>query len=106
MTVSEVLQEEAAGYARMYKGLASQLRNELEKPGYNVASTREKLAAALLVSPRLQNYQTKIGRYYQCPKCWMVDQVQATVKPFGNGTLTEEYFRCEVCHQQYSIPAP
>jgi len=51
---------------------------------------------------RVREYRPKIGLDYQCPLCWMKDEVRVALDPVATGTK-DDAFGCDRCGSDYLI---
>lgn len=54
---------------------------------------------------RCNIYVSRRDREYQCPHCWAKSGMRGSLHSIGGGTLDEDFFRCNVCHEVVVVPA-
>lgn len=86
--------------------LNAQLRQlEREQAGVEqrIAEIKAQLEAARVAQKRLLNYQPSIGTDFQCPRCWVVNEIRADVRPIPSQT-SDDIMRCGTCGADIVIP--
>jgi hypothetical protein len=104
MDIQQALTEEAEYVARTLQGGASALEAELRDIEKRKAEIDAKLHAARRSQKRLLNYQPRIGRDFQCPRCWVRDEVRTTLSPVP-GTDEHDIMRCHNMRRRMGGPA-
>ena len=66
---------------------------------HEVQAVSQKLRGAV---QRLAKFQVQTGGQYQCPRCWIDDEVCSNLRPIPSDTKAD-LFRCGVCHLELSI---
>ena len=61
---------------------------------------------------RLSSFVSMQGSDLQCPRCWIINEVTASLRPANDGNSGHENFRCESCKSDFNLqiedrtPAP
>jgi hypothetical protein len=103
LDILHALTEEAAEAALALKSRARSLEAELLDIEKRKAEIEAKLDAARRAQQRLFDYHPRMGRYFQCPRCWIQNEVRATLSPVP-GTGEEDIMRCQTCNADWVIP--
>ena len=74
--------------------LRYEARRVLKRPDYKVDPEDSEL--------RLIGYKARVGVNYQCPLCWMRDEVRSPLDPIPTGTR-DDAFGCDRCGSDYLI---
>ena len=83
----------------------------------NVADLQRKLSAAeaakLQIEARLETanhaperlsiFVSIRGSDLQCPRCWINNEVIATLRPASDGPSGDDNFRCEICKSDFNL---
>ena len=72
------------------------LEGDLEELAHRKARLEAELHAATTSCERLAHFQARIGRNYQCPKCWVRDGMNHTVRAVPSHNEAD-VFRCDRC---------
>ena len=100
MDILHALTEEAAEAVR---GLQSQSRRweaELLRLEKRKAEIEAKLEAARRAQQRFFDYRPRIGRGFQCPRCWIRNGVRATLAPVPD---EQDIMRCHTCEADWVV---
>ena len=62
----------------------------------------KRVADAEVGAGRLREYRARIDMNYQCPLCWMRDEVRSPLDPIPTGTR-DDAFGCDRCGSDYLI---
>ena len=54
---------------------------------------------------RLSSFASIRGSDLQCPRCWINNEVVASLRPTGGGTTAYDNFRCETCKSDFNLQA-
>ena len=103
MDILQALAEEAEYAARTVEGRSRQLETELREVEKRKAEIDTQLQAARSSQKRLLNYQPRIGRDYQCPRCWITNEIRSALSPIP-GTSEHDIMRCHACGMDVVIP--
>ena len=52
---------------------------------------------------RLSSFVSIRGSDLQCPRCWINNEVIATLRPAGDGPSGHDNFRCETCKSEFNL---
>jgi hypothetical protein len=52
---------------------------------------------------RLSSFVSIRGSDLQCPRCWINNEVIASLRRVRDGTGDREYFRCEICKSDFNL---
>ena len=61
---------------------------------------------------RLSSFVSMQGSDLQCPRCWIINEVTASLRPANDGIHGHDNFRCESCKSDFNLqiedrtPAP
>lgn len=98
-----VIQQLAFGIDRAAQERAAILRKELRE----LEVRKEQLLAAIdhvdSAHERLKSFTAKVGKDYQCPRCWVGMDRHTTLKP-APGDHHGDRFRCPVCDLPVLVP--
>ena len=103
MSVIKDLRDEALRVAREIQDGAQGLQHELSKIETRKLQIEAMVRASSFARERLANFVPEIGGIFQCPSCWVRDELHSPLKPFGRGMATEEYFKCGHCSHEFTI---
>lgn len=103
MNIAEYLANEAEDEARRIRNRMAALDAELREVEAKKAEIEAKRRLARGAAQRFLNYQPRIGPDYQCPCCWVRDEVRSTLSPIP-GTDEHDIMRCRACGTDHHIP--
>jgi hypothetical protein len=103
MTPKKSLGQTAIEVANEIQERALRLQPELLAIETRKAEIQAQLNAAKLCHDRLASFQPQIGMDYQCPRCWISNEISSPLTPIP-GTDHEDFFKCVTCQWQFSIP--
>src|SRR5687768_1343773 len=103
MDIERVLLEEADYVASSIQGGARALEAELRELEVGKVQIDAKLHAANRSRQRLLGFQHRIGRDYQCPRCWIQNEARSALSPIP-GTDEHDIMRCHACGADFVIP--
>lgn len=66
------------------------------------AEINAQLEAARVSAKRLLNFRPCIGTDFQCPRCWIVNEVRSPLRPIPSDT-SDDIMRCRVCEGDFTI---
>jgi hypothetical protein len=52
---------------------------------------------------RLSSFVSLRGSDLQCPRCWINNEVIASLRPASGAISDHEHFRCETCKSDYNL---
>ena len=52
---------------------------------------------------RLSGFVSVRGNDLQCPRCWINNEVFASLRPASGGTTAYDNFRCETCKSDFNL---
>ena len=52
---------------------------------------------------RLSSFVSVRGRDLQCPRCWINDELIASLRPANSGNSGLDEFRCETCKSNFNL---
>jgi transcription elongation factor Elf1 len=73
------------------------MENEIRDEAVSYASSLQAFGARSRALKWLENFQTKIGTLYQCPRCAGTRSKQSDLDSIGGGTDKKDLFKCHVC---------
>lgn len=92
----------ATEVARSEQAAANALRDQIRALGEQLEEASEKLRLATSAVPRLDHFDPEIDANFQCPMCWIKNEVHADLRPIASET-GDDLFRCEVCGQTVEV---
>ena len=105
MSVEKILSEKAAEISKRLQSGISALKNEILKMEAQKREKEATLHAAGMSRQRSLDFKPTIGRYYQCPECWVSTGVHTDLdNPDSPVPDKFDIFVCHVCHSEYEIP--
>lgn len=105
MDVATALIEEAQRVADGADNRARQFQAELDDIEAKKLAVDAALKRAKGEAERLLNYQPCIGRDFQCPRCWIRDEVRSSLFPImGADPSQYDTMRCRTCSTDWLIP--
>jgi hypothetical protein len=103
MDAATALIEEAQHIASGADNRARQLQAQLDDIKAKKLAVDAELERAKSTSKRLLNYQPRVGRDFQCPRCWVQHEVRAPLSSIP-GTDEHDILRCHTCGADWMIP--
>jgi hypothetical protein len=105
MDAATALIEEAQRVASGADGRARDLQSELDDIEAKKLAVDAELKRAKGEVERLLNYQPCIGRDFQCPRCWVRDEIRSPLIPVtGTDPSQFDTLRCRACLADWLIP--
>jgi hypothetical protein len=85
------------------KQMAIGIANQLHMLALNADKSDAKAQQrASLAYNRAIGFQAKVHDKFQCPRCWVAEEMRSVLTPNGGGN---EFFQCDTCELKVSIPA-
>lgn len=75
---------------------AKRLEPERDKIQTRLKIIEATIQSASLCHERRRNFVAQVGRDFQCPRCWVLDEAKATLTPVPSDTKNDR-FRCSRC---------
>ncbi len=104
MSIEKVLLDEAACTANRLEGGVAALEAELLAIEQRRIETEAELKAARLARTRLLDFRPRLEHGYQCPHCWIENEMQSTLRSVPS-TTSDDILRCYSCGSEFVIPA-
>ena len=101
--ITDVLLHEASNEAARMQQRDASLKDELlkiEARKAAVQTEREKIRTA---AQRALKFMPKIGAEHQCPRCWILNERRAPLRPVGSPSDDFDIMRC-ACGADFDIP--
>lgn len=96
MNIEQALQQALTELERELQSKKSAFAKELA----DIEARRTELIAELdaisSFPERRRSFVSRLGRDYQCPRCWIVKESESSMRPVPNST-DDDYFECRVC---------
>lgn len=97
---------------KLARGIADQARIEGAHPEKEISDLKDDAGSfrhlhgdpMRLFSERLLNFQVKIGGDLQCPRCWVLHETRAPLRP-TTSTREHDYFHCDACGYDVALSA-
>ncbi len=96
MPVRSHLEQLAMKEADSLKQYEARIEEEVLKLEEQKATLIARRNAARLGSQRLLNFEPALGENFQCPRCWIHDEIRSALTPIP-GTSHKDLFRCQTC---------
>jgi len=103
MSIETILGYEAAYLAKSMQGAAPELEAELREIERRKIEIVAKLNAAKFAQKHLLDFRPRVGRDFQCPRCWLQNETRSALVA-APGTNTDNILRCHACGADYLIP--
>jgi hypothetical protein len=103
MTFLSQLQEMAGEFARNAQCQATHLHHDLLEIERRKRQIEAKFHVANLAHDRLASFLPVLGGNFQCPGCWINNEVRSSLRPIGGGTSTQDLFRCNACELEIAL---
>jgi len=104
MDATDRLKQVAIEIARGLQDSAAGLKNELAELKARAALLESQVQSADLGRDRALNFEPTYNGELQCPRCWVLRDVRADMKPIP-GTDRKDFFRCRNCQFEFPIEA-
>ena len=62
-----------------------------------------RLDAAKYALQRLSSFVSVRGTEFQCPRCWILNEAIASLRPIDGETKDQDSFRCIVCESEFGL---
>ena len=105
MSVKNDLAQEAIRIVTDMQQGIGQLKAEIAQLEDRKSQIQSQLVAAVVCRERLSRFQPEIGGVFQCPSCWIRNELRSPLKAIGGGTNAEDFLQCSVCRQEITIDA-
>ena len=102
MDIEKALVSEAEQIASNMDSRARALEEELGEIEHRKMHVEAELNAANLSQKRLTSFQARIGRNFQCPRCWVRDGTNHTVRAIPSPN-EDNLLRCDRCGENWSV---
>jgi hypothetical protein len=97
MSIAREIKQIARNVTKRARARVSSLQADLAEIEARMARVETVLNTARLSPERLSNFQPQLGGKYQCPSCWIENEVQSSLRLIQSDT-GGDLFRCDVCH--------
>jgi len=97
MSHAEQLIEIATELAMDVKGEVATLQRRLAELENRKLEIEARLDAAKYALQRLSSFVSVRGTEFQCPRCWILNEAIASLRPIDGETKDQDSFRCIVC---------
>ncbi len=104
MSVTTTIKDEAIGYARRARELEAGLQKEKRGLEDRVRQLEIEIGLHKAAFDRLRTFAVHSNGVYQCPRCWIVQEISADLTPSGDDN-GNDVFRCTDCGHEIVIPA-
>ena len=103
MDIDSVLTTEAEDEATRAQNRARGMEADLLQIETRKREVEAALHSAHSAVHRAVNYRVRLGADYQCPCCWVRDEVRSPLAPVP-GTADHDIMRCHTCGMAYTVP--
>jgi hypothetical protein len=103
MSHAEQLIEIATELAMDVKGEAATLQRRLAELENRKLEIEARLDAAKYALQRLSSFVSVRGTEFQCPRCWILNEAIASLRPIDGETKDQDSFRCIVCESEFGL---
>ena len=104
MSLNTQIKQEALEIANDLLQSAQRLKPELRQIETRKAQVEAILENTNRCHERAANFRPEIAGDFQCPNCWIRNDVKSSLKPI-EGTATVDYFKCPHCDYRTSYAA-
>ena len=102
MDIEKALVSEAEQIASNMDSRARALEEELGEIEHRKMHVEAELNTAKLSHKRLPSFQARIGRNFQCPRCWVRDGTNHAVRAIPSPN-EDNLLRCDRCGENWSV---
>jgi DNA repair exonuclease SbcCD ATPase subunit len=95
MRIEDVLADEARYQAERMQSSLPTLTRELVELQQRKAQIKEEIRTINSAQKRLRAYRPAFGPNYQCPRCWVQQEIRASLHPIPSRTK-DDILRCDV----------
>jgi hypothetical protein len=103
MSHAEQLIEIATELAMDVKGEVATLQRRLAELENRKLEIEARLDAAKYALQRLSSFVSVRGTEFQCPRCWILNEAIASLRPIDGETKDQDSFRCIVCESEFGL---
>ncbi len=103
MSYADQLIEIATELAMDAKDNVADLQHKLSAVEAAKLQTEARLETANHALERLSSFVSIRGSDLQCPRCWINNEVIATLWPASDGPSGDDNFRCEICKSDFNL---
>jgi hypothetical protein len=103
MSRAEQLIEIATELAMDVKGEVATLQRRLAELENRKLEIEARLDAAKYALQRLSSFVSVRGTEFQCPRCWILNEAIASLRPIDGETKDQDSFRCIVCESEFGL---
>jgi hypothetical protein len=103
MSHAEQLIEIATELAVDVKGEVATLQRRLAELENRKLEIEARLDAAKYALQRLSSFVSVRGTEFQCPRCWILNEAIASLRPIDGETKDQDSFRCIVCESEFGL---
>jgi hypothetical protein len=103
MSHAEQLIEIATELAMDVKGEVATLQRRLAELENRKLEIEARLDAAKYALQRLSSFVSVRGTEFQCPRCWILKEAIASLRPIDGETKDQDSFRCIVCESEFGL---
>lgn len=103
MSIETILMSEAEYIVQHTQGDARAFEAQLLEIEKRKSEIEARLDKAKLAQKRLQDFRPRIGRDFQCPRCWVQNETRSALTAVPSST-GDDILRCHTCGADYLIP--
>jgi len=103
MSHADQLIEIATELAMDAKDNVADLQRKLSAVDAAKLELEARLRTANHALERLGSFVSIRGSDLQCPRCWINNEVRATLRPTSDGPSGRDNFRCETCKSEFNL---
>ncbi len=103
MSHADQLIEIATEFAMDAKDNVADLQHKLAAIETAKVEIEARLHSGKHALERLSSFVSIRGSDLQCPRCWINNEVIATLRPTSGGTGAYDEFRCETCKSDFNL---
>ena len=103
MDTASAIRHAANGIAQAAQHRAIELKREIVALEEQLAEKNAALESSHRAHDRLLNFQQMAGHDYQCPRCWIEDDMHATLRPVPTDAGNAEQLACERCGDRLTL---
>jgi len=100
MDIASSVRHAANELAQAAQHRAASLKREIVALEEQLAEKNAALQFSHEAHDRLLNFQPKIGSDYQCPRCWIEDDMRAALRAIPADANDKDRLACERCGNQ------
>jgi hypothetical protein len=104
MSHADQLIEIATEFAMDAKDNVADLQRKLSAVEIAKVELEARLHTANHALERLSSFVSIRGSDLQCPRCWINNEVIASLRPASEGNSGNDNFQCETCKSNFNLP--